>query len=795
MKQLVSVNLTTRTAKNWAPPELSFGETLTLALRFFKNSDGQEIETDYAVDNIKASIGLQDARPAGGKFALKVGPGAASETNTTDLLDLNIRASDLAAALNAVEATAAYGTAKVVFVNGTWLMFFGDQSQQVPLEVVNNGLWPVSFGQIGARQVDGKWKHRLRLTQAPVAFTTGHDVILPPAPKITRLQSGGADAGFTWNEIQQLYIPPEFLGAFIIKKGFAKSAKLSREESPETIQAALQALGADCFAVTLPLSQKPAIEFVGDYAGMEHDLLVPEVVQSPAGDVTLTLQLDRDELATALQATDQPLELPLEILIEGTDENEIESKLVALYLPVVIRRPVGFPELALRPTIDWLRPPSPKTYVPHGTEQILTGEKLFPAVVGDGEHEEFVVAHGLDSEVVFVFGRENISGGRQLVNGTDFEVHINDADQVTITSLTGAPALDAWAFRVFSAHTVAQWANDLTVTVPQVIAGGGYPSLPDFMDSTGERLQILEDLVLPGTPPPVANAAAVGLVTVIPEIAEIMHFRGTAEQMAAVWGEEGVDASKLKANRAPRMLSAVHDGTLTDPLPDPLPAPAANTVWVAGARTLIPGGGGIKSAWVENDGYVISDGRGLNVGKRSGETNSYYPEAFERTLFAMAINEEMLAVTRTLEILWGVQAQLVHATCKAQWVMSLQLGTFSAEVEPATLGLNLENVNWSDPVFSRAIVLSRLAQSHFFGVRIHRAVSEFLLDQQKYGNWTPNNAAAPTSANFAIRAALDRFDTENKDDPQGYVAWRLIGSIEISDTGKQTTKPAQARIY
>ncbi|MEI6493385.1 MAG: hypothetical protein WCO94_12610, partial [Verrucomicrobiota bacterium] len=83
MKQLVSVNLTTRTATDWTPPELFFGETLTLALRFSKTTQGQDIDAALTVSSLKAAIGLVDARPTGGQFALKIGTSPSDESNTT----------------------------------------------------------------------------------------------------------------------------------------------------------------------------------------------------------------------------------------------------------------------------------------------------------------------------------------------------------------------------------------------------------------------------------------------------------------------------------------------------------------------------------------------------------------------------------------------------------------------------------------------------------------------------------------------------------------------------------------
>jgi hypothetical protein len=218
-------------------------------------------------------------------------------------------------------------------------------------------------------------------------------------------------------------------------------------------------------------------------------------------------------------------------------------------------------------------------------------------------------------------------------------------------------------------------------------------------------------------------------------------------------------------------------------------------VWVSDGQNIIPIGGGIRSGVVVDDGFVASDGRYLFPATRSGSTNSYYPQAFERTLWQMLINDKMLAVGRKLQIGFGVQTQLINANCSAQWVLVVQIGTISADTTPATVGLNMSGVTWSTEVFAQPIGLSPLAQSHFFGIRIERLASSFALDQSIYGVWSGNNAAAPASANFAIRARLERFDCENIADPRGWLAMRLIGEITTDDEGNQETKPAQARIY
>ena len=777
MKQLVTLNLTTRTATDWTPPTIKFGESLTLAMRFQKTSEGQQIDAGLTVSSLKAAVGQVDARPTSGTFAIKIGSAAQSSSNTTADMAWNISTGKLAEALNALPDISTYGTATCVSLDGSLLLFFGDQDQQVPLAAANNVLWPVSFVRVSAYQVDGKWIHELRLTQAPVAFTSSHEMTLPPVPEITRVQAGGTDDSgvYQWNEIQQLYMPPEFIGAYILKRGYAKTVQLSRDDGEDSIKTALQALGSDCFNVTLPLSNKASIEFVGDYAGAAQDLLVVEVEQAPAADVAFTLSFDRAELAAILRKTNS-VTLPLEIRLTGTDESDFGGEMVAVTLPVVISAPVIWPDLEEVPVTDWLRPPSPSTYIPYGSNELLTGYKSYRAVVGDGESTEFVIATGLASDDVFVVGRENISGGRQLVDGTDYSVTIDGENQVTVTALTGAPAAAAWAFLVMSAAAVAAWANDLTVTVLQVIAGGSYPSLKDFMDDIGARVTDLES-ILPSTGVAATASQASGIEITLPETKEVMFFKGDSTK---AFGTDGVDATAL--GRAPMMLPAVHDASVTAYPSGALPAPAADTVWQNTTGAAFSLGRGVHGGVVADDGYFASDGRSLYAADRSGSTTSYFPTGFERELWRIFVNDKMLRVNRVLDVQFGIALQLINATSNAQWLIVIEKGTAPEDTTPSTPATNLQNIVWdAEPILSQRLILTGNRQTHGFGTRIKRSVvslaDTITLDTMLYGVWEGADASAPSSANFALRSRLIQFDTENSlaSDARGWVAYEVIG--------------------
>ena len=662
---------------------------------------------------------------------------------------------------------------------------------EVPLSVVNNGLWPVSFGRINAWQLDGKWVHELRLTQAPVAFTSTLDSALPAAPAITRIQAGGTDGTMVWNEIQQIYVPPEFLGSYIITKGYGKTIQLSNQDGIDAIQAALDtAFGANNFTVTLPLSNRPTIEFKGDYASLAMDLLVAQVQQAPAADNAFTLTLDRAELASMLRSQ-ASVTLPLEVRVSGTDDSGFSGELVAFTLDVTIKAPTIFADLEERPVTDWLRPASPKTYVPFGADNILTGQHFYRHLVGDGTATAFVVAHRLASEDVFVVVRQNLSGGRQLVDGTDYTATIDSDSQVTVTALSGAPATDAWAVLVVSAQSVAAWASGLTVTVPQVVAGGGYPALSTFMDDFGARVTTLE-AILPTTGPSATAAAtqASGITIALPTTQEVLFFKGDTK---GVFGTDGLDLTKL-GGRAPAMLPACHKSSATSYTTGALPAAAADSLWQNNSAAALNFGRGIRGGIVPISGFFSSDGRSLYAVDRSGTSTSYFPTGFERELWRIFVNDKMLRLNRTLDVEFGLALQIALATSNAQWLLVIEQGTAPQDTTPSTTSTNLQNIVWNaTPCLSQRLILTGNRQTHSFGARIKRSlvstVDTITMDTLLYGVWSGANSLAPAGANFALRARIVQFDTEDAlaTDARGWVAYEITGPTADSSSKPHAT--------
>jgi hypothetical protein len=778
MKTLLTCNLTTGAVNDgsaaWSPRAYTFGETLTLALAFQQNVDGNAVDISPTITALQAVFTAIDQRPLGGGFCLQIGPGSSTGANTTAALLFDSRASELAAAINALSAVvASYGTCTVIEVPGSWLLGFGTGAASVPLQLRNNRLWPETVGRVMSYQLNGTWMQELRLTQSPVAFTDASELVLPPAPTITEVTAGGTSGGFTWNEVQSLYVPPDFTGTYRLKWNGVKSALLSQADTAATIQAALNAIVATgySFNVTNPASFTANIEFTGTFAGVPQALLQLDAFPAAPGNLTFTLSFDQEPLAKLLRAQSS-VTLMLEVWVTVTDsaEDAEAQQIVAIRQQITINAPGAFPELATIPAVDWLRPLSPKDYVPFSTSAVITGQQYFPAVVGDGTATIFPINHGLATEAVFVFARINASGGRQLVDGVDFSVVINSANEVTVTALAGAPALNNWAVIVMSAQTVGAFANGLTVTIGQVTG------LEAVIDSLTASLATITAL-LPTAPPTIASGSTTLLTLPIGSRSEVWpgRFKLGFDPLAAA-------ASGAALPQASALLPALHvSSTVNAVLPLVDPTTVGGIVYLnnTGSPIALPGGSfGHKGESVPVGGFYGSDGRLWYALNNVTGTKSYFPASLEREIFILSINDSQLRAGRLLTVQFDLALGLLANNSRAQVLLVLEAGTVPTQTTPATTAENLLNVTWgATPLLTQRLILSRTQETHHFGVSVSRsAVGTLSANKLLYLDWLAADAI-PADPNFALRARLVQFDTENAiTNPSGFVFYSMLNA-------------------
>lgn len=846
-------------------PPLVAGDDLTLKLRLTQTIDDNASEIDRTITGLKASLGLPDARPTGGTFKLKIGPDAASAgVNLTGPIAYNAAPEALETAINALSGLGALGTASVSLSGGSWLVKFSGTDAGVAIVAGENTLAPLSFVRHLSYDFDGEPLHEIRLVQAPVAFTSSSARVVPAAPYIIRSQAGGSSGESKWNEIQKLVVPPEFRGTYQIRRSYGKSTLLSPADGSSEIADAIALLvdTAGEFKVTNPSDYSVNIEFAGSMAGVGFDLLTVEVIDAPLGDIVATVGTNTAEMLAFLRSGGTKLQLELELRFEDPNDDEVIYTLTIIRDEIEVRADVNFAELGSSPLVDWTRPPLPADYIPITGDTIVTGaQAIEPIALGTGAATSFVVDHNLDSPVVEVIVQENVADGLILVLGTDYNVEINSSNSLTIISLTGAPAADAW---LASVQTIGARGRYETHTHPITEIVG----LRAELDAMGANVDLLlARLGLSGlSSSSSAGTSAPGIKWKLPKFAEIFGVRGSTSEIGK--DLSSVDSAAL-SSKGGGFFAAVHavPGTETA-LPIPLVPGTPGTLYQnqSGNTVILPGGYGHRSRPVLDDGFAAYDGRqwyaleryaadevfngyvftadysndkidvtgwtpalgtrvrvastgalpsplladtdyyidlagawiqltatlggsAINLTNAGGGVHtislapgsSFYPTDFNRELFFLAVNEAELRPGFMFETFFGLELGLFKPESRAQYMLVIEHGVFSDDLDPNTTGPNLAAITWNPtPILSQRIMLTVTPVTRTFGCRVKRSTGGTLTSQKIVFGAEAAGGSVPASANFALRARLIRFDTEDSiSTPRGYVG--IVGLDKTDD--------------
>lgn len=798
MKLMIYANLTARkpeataTGASLTWPEFTAGDKVRIGVRFLEMIENTRVERLLPLKSAKLSLGLVDAAPTAGTWRIKIGAGASTPANTTPPLPVNIFPSALASSLNALDVvTGALSPVTVEQIGASWVLRFG-AGEDVAVSVTDNKLEPEAFARVRKSDTAGKWETEIRLMQAPLASTATFTREVPEPPKVTTLQEGNTDPSETYftPEIQKITIPALFRGTWQLRYGLdAKSRIFGLDESAEDMQDAINDMFAPAgwkVSVVSPASGEYMVVFDGkECLGLDVDEMEATVFDAPEGDVIFDLNLNTREVFRSLASSplrqDCVLELEAVIANDGEDPAEPESpdsQVTLFQSPVKLRAELQWDALAASASVDWLRPPTRKSYIPFTPDQILTGQQQgFQTVIGDGEETEFAIDHNLSSQLCQIIVRENADGGR-LLKPDEYDVVFDSEDSLTIT-FPSAPATNEFAILCVAIGPESVF-QDHTHTIAQVVG------LQGVLGNLTSRVTDLE-AILPSTGPGATTAQPSGIKILLPETKRVLFFKGDAKE---IFDEKtGIKADKL--GRAPVMFPAIHLATPTNYASGPLPASAAGTVWQNTTGAAIPMGRGVYGGAVPNNGYFGSDGRALYAVQKSGSTKSYFPTGFDIELWRIFVNDKMLRLNRTLDVQFAIALQLANATSNAQWQIVIEHGTAPSESTPSPTNTNLENVVWTAaPLLSQRLILTGNRQTHSIGARIKRSlvtmVDTITADTMLYGVWEGANDLAPATPNFALRARLIHFDTENalQADARGWIACELLGAGDGADKPK-----------
>jgi hypothetical protein len=757
---------------------------------------GLQVDRDFYVVSAQ-SLTFQVATSSGGTAVSLSGNGSGQlqviQTTSDvgfDTADTSAAATALQSAINglvsvgnSVPATVEGDTFPEAIVevrDGSFFVRFPGHVGAVPLEAGSNSLLPISFVRVRNYELSGETVHEIRLVQAPLAFTDLSSRVVPSAPSISSVQDGGEIDETTWNEIQKLYLPPDFRGTYQIRRAsnYARSAILSRLDGAEQIQQAIAVLADEGgeFSVTNPEPNVALIEFQGTMGATDQDLLEIVIVDAPDGDVTFDLDLSRAEIGNFLRGRKQVEDVPLEIEIVFRDENDSTIERVWTYrTDVTLLRELIWDGLADEKEIDWLQPPLPRDYVPFDPSQVITGSQHHTSTIGDGSSTAISITHGLSTEDLHVSVRENTSGGTLLVSGDDYTVTLDNDDQVTINVLGSAPALAAWAVTITTAGPVSAFVDDLQIEIAQV------NNLQTILDAFGSDISTLLAALPTGLLAVKEKDSGLSTSWTLPSVYEIFPSRREFKA-----GTPLIDLANIKEKDLPRA------GGLLPALPLADASYVGRVFENTGTTDVtISGGLGRRSSTLKPGEFVACDGRVWYRVEQFGDQvaspeTSFYPADFTQELFRIYVNDKQLRLKTTLESLVGLELSVLKTNVNATYSLVFEFGTATQDTAPATPGFNLQDIVWNPvPVLEQPLVLMPVPCVHTLGVRVKRfldgGVDTLAADQLIYGEAI--SGTPPAYNSFALRARLIRFDTENSvSDPKGFVALRgLDAKIESKD--------------
>ena len=745
-------------------PTIVQGDTFTVAVRLTETSNNTTTVTAPSIYSARLSYGPVDVAPTAGTFKVLV------NAVTSSVITLGSTAASVAAILNTISAATGWSVTEdqgsyIVGRTANWTTTSG-------ITIVQNELVPDSFVRVTSYSANSTFYQELRPMQSPLAYTSAFGLIVPPAPTITRVVTGykNEERGVSVNEVQRLYIPPSFDTTYQIYRDTSRTALLNKDDGAAEIQDALikgcVTVGAgETFLVTNPQNYTADIEFAGAMSGSTHDLLTVSVPISPQGDVTFDLDLNTQGMLAALRG-DFEVTHPLtcEIGINyGTVATPNVQYVTVFQQNLTVQADGAWTGLAAAQRINWLNPPQPVNYIPFTTDQVITGIQSFTAVVtGAGP---WTIAHNLGTEAIHVTLRENISSGYLLANENDYTVQTATSQSVIVEKVSGTVPTAGWAVMISSAGPTSVFQAH-THTIAQVV------DLQDTLNAIGTRLNTLENVLPNGVG--IINQSGVNttpLTMTIPEHAEVLF----TQDIEKAWGDKGIDQTKLPL-RGPSLLrsfSGLANNSNT------VSAPTASGAYIYSGGIELAPMGYIPGDTVPPSGIVIYDEGRIYQGRQDGDNKTYYPVPYEVELFRIPVNANQFRVGRTLEVKFGLIAQMLAKT-DAQWRVVIDAANLSEVTSPSPQGMNISSADYNqNKLLDHRIMLTQALVPHILGVRLVRSLSGenivITADKNIYGTYE-STIGAPAGASFILRARLMNFDIANtSDDVRGWVGYSLKG--------------------
>ena len=526
----------------------------------------------------------------------------------------------------------------------------------------------------------------------------------------------------------------------------------------------------ESFLVTNPENYVANIEFAGSMSGATHDLLTVAVPVSPQGDVTFDLDLNTQGMLAALRG-DFEVTHPLtcEIGINYGSVPTPDVKYVTVFQQdMTVQADGAWTGLEAAQQINWLNPPQPVNYIPFTTDQVITGIQSFTAVItGSGP---WTIAHNLGTEAIHVTLRENISSGYLLANENDYTVQTATSQSVIVAKVSGTVPTAGWAVMISSAGPTSVFQAH-THTVAQVV------SLQDLLNSLSDRLEIVED-ILPATG--ISSSTSVTVPGEIPVSSrqQVLFTNGLGTWAAT---DNILQISSVPSVQPPQLLEAL---SVTVGTAASTALPTVTTVDIVRAYTsglniaiprigLIPGARlptGVAYIGAESTRSLVYQVDNYSSGR------TYYPKAYEATLFEIPFNDKMFRAGTKAKLQFNLHVQSKAANATAQWYCLVDVGTVTTTTAPATQTDNISDIVYNSyPILSQPLLVTSEAMTHSLGVEV-LATTATQMDANyfSYGIWASATTGKPSSRNFILRGRLANFDViDTQGDARGWMGYAM----------------------
>lgn len=251
---------------------------------------------------------------------------------------------------------------------------------------------------------------------------------------------------------------------------------------------------------------------------------------------------------------------------------------------------------------------------------------------------------------------------------------------------------------------------------------------------------------------------------------------------------EGIDKIEALPSPALGLLPAVHDATvfsLTPAFGTALPAVEAGQVFInnTGGAVTLPAYGAWPPQKLPLGSFAGCDGRFWFPVRRYKATNSFYPQAFERTIYTLAFTPNSLPLGGTFTLRRSLSARLLANNTDAVWNWVWEIGMRTEQTTPAPVGPNLDTYTWREPLIDQQIHVTDVVSVHEMGVTLRRTLSNsqevWVADIARYQKVIGAlSSQLPTGNNFVLRLRLSCFDTQNDvPEPRGFAAY-LVDAVK-----------------